>query len=202
MTIVCTPDVGVSMPVEALAPLEFSEGVIAACATIKLLQEEGLEVAPTLDDADIAARIVEEFAATEDQPKELPTTKTLSATPPAAILLTRNIIAEYSHAVVDRAVQIRHLVTNKLILESDNPDPKIRIRALELLGKISDVGLFTERSEVVVTHQSSSELEERLRSKLRLLMDVDDADVVEVGGEMINLSEELGLSADKPPLDH
>jgi hypothetical protein len=52
---------------------------------------------------------------------------------------------------------------------------------------------------VVVTHQSSSELEERLRSKLRLLMDVDDADVVEVGGEMINLSEELGLSADKPP---
>jgi len=202
MTIVCTPDVGVSMPVEALTPLEFSEGVIAACATIKLLQEEGLEVAPTLDDADIAARIVEEFAATEDQPKELPTTKTLSATPPAAILLTRNIIAEYSHAVVDRAVQIRHLVTNKLILESDNPDPKIRIRALELLGKISDVGLFTERSEVVVTHQSSSELEERLRSKLRLLMDVDDADMVEVGGEMINLSEELGLSADKPPLDH
>ena len=202
MTIVCTPDVGVSMPVEALTPLEFSEGVIAACATIKLLQEEGLEVAPTLDDADIAARIVEEFAATEDQPKELPTTKTLSATPPAAILLTRNIIAEYSHAVVDRAVQIRHLVTNKLILVSDNPDPKIRIRALELLGKISDVGLFTERSEVVVTHQSSSELEERLRSKLRLLMDVDDADMVEVGGEMINLSEELGLSADKPPLDH
>ena len=117
-------------------------------------------------------------------------------------MLARNIIAEYSHAVVDRAVQIRHLVTNKLILESDNPDPKIRIRALELLGKISDVGLFTERSEVVVTHQSSSELEERLRSKLRLLMDAEDADVVEVGGEMINLSEELGLSDNKPSLDH
>lgn len=202
MTIVCTPDVGVSMPVEAPTPPEFSEGVIAACETIKLLQEEGLEVAPTLDDADIAARIVEEFAAAEDQPKQLPTSKTLSATPPAAILLTRNILAEYSHAVVDRAVQIRHLVTNKLILESDNPDPKIRIRALELLGKISDVGLFTERSEVVVTHQSSSELEERLRSKLRLLMDAEDADVVEVGGEMINLSEELGLSDNKPSLDH
>lgn len=202
MTIVCTPDVGVSMPVEAPTPPEFSEGVIAACETIKLLQEEGLEVAPTLDDADIAARIVEEFAAAEDQPKQLPTSKTLSAAPPAAILLTRNILAEYSHAVVDRAVQIRHLVTNKLILESDNPDPKIRIRALELLGKISDVGLFTERSEVVVTHQSSSELEERLRSKLRLLMDAEDVDVVEVGGEMINLSEELGLSDNKLPLDH
>lgn len=201
MTIVCTPDVGIPMPSKEAPSPELSEGVTAACETIKMLQDEGLEVTPTLDDADIAARIVEEFAATEDQPRT-PVTKTLSATPPAAVLLTRNILAEYSHAVVDRAVQIRHLVTNKLILESDNPDPKIRIRALELLGKISDVGLFTERSEVVITHQSSSELEERLRDKLRLLMDAEDADVVEVGGEQIDLSAELGLTDSTPPVEH
>ena len=96
-------------------------------------------------------------------------------------------------------MQLRHLVTNKLILDSDNADGKIRIRALELLGKISDVGLFTERSEVVVTHQSSSELEERLREKLRRLMgdgDIVDGELVETtegGVDSVGLAKELGL---------
>ena len=86
-------------------------------------------------------------------------------------------------------------MTNRLIIESDNADPKIRIRALELLGKISDVGLFTERSEVVVTHQSNTELEDKLRDKLRRLMgeDVVDADVVPLSDGQLNLVEELGL---------
>ena len=59
---------------------------------------------------------------------------------------------------------------NKLILETDNPDPRVRIRALELLGKISDVGLFAEKSEVTITHQSTEDLKNRLRSKLAKLV--------------------------------
>tara|TARA_R110000868_G_scaffold340167_1_gene600816 strand:+ start:105 stop:689 length:585 start_codon:yes stop_codon:yes gene_type:complete len=179
--------------------LELTEGVAAACETIKVLQEEGLLVEESFDDMDIASRIVEEFAATEDQPRQMPTAKVLSPTTPAAVRLTKNILDEYAHAVVERAVQLRHLVTNKLILDSDNADGKIRIRALELLGKISDVGLFTERSEVVVTHQSSSELEERLREKLRRLMgdgDIVDGELVETtegGVDSVGLAKELGL---------
>jgi hypothetical protein len=129
----------------------------------------------------------------------MPTAKVLSPATPAAVRLTKNILDEYAHAVVERAVQLRHLVTNKLILDSDNADGKIRIRALELLGKISDVGLFTERSEVVVTHQSSSELEERLREKLRRLMgdeNVVDGELVETpedGVDSASLAKELGL---------
>lgn len=198
MTIVCTPDTGIPMPSANRSP-ELTEGVAAACETIKVLQEEGLLVEESFDDMDIASRIVEEFAATEDQPRQMPTAKVLSPTTPAAVRLTKNILDEYAHAVVERAVQLRHLVTNKLILDSDNADGKIRIRALELLGKISDVGLFTERSEVVITHQSSSELEERLREKLRRLMgggDIVDGELVETteaGVDSANLAKELGL---------
>jgi hypothetical protein len=88
-------------------------------------------------------------------------------------------------------------VTNKLVLESENPDPKIRIRALELLGKISDVGLFTERSEVVITARSTEELKQTLRekfNKLRAKMDVVDVEPVKAV-EAINLDEELGIPA-------
>ena len=79
-------------------------------------------------------------------------------------------------------MQLRHLVTNKLIIESENPDAKHRLRALELLGKISDVGLFTEKSEVTITHQTTDDIKESLRAKLEKLTnpepDIEDAIVV------------------------
>jgi len=85
--------------------------------------------------------------------------------------------------VVTHALEVRHMVTNRLIEESQNPDPRIRIRALELLGKHSDVGLFTERSEVTITHQSTDELKARLRAKLQRLVQKSDSppNEVEIG---------------------
>ena len=202
MTIVCTPDIGIPFPQKNVLIPALPEGIEAACETIKVLQEEGLSVEATPSDEDIAADIVRAFAATEDQPRQMPTAKAISGTPPAALLITKNLLSAYAHVVVEHAAQIRHLVTNKLIIESDNPDAKIRIRALELLGKISDVGLFAERSEVVVTHQSSSELEERLRERLRLLMTAHDAggtQVVDVAGVPVDLGAELGLDIEGGP---
>ena len=98
--------------------------------------------------------------------------------------------------VAENAAQIRHMVTNKLILETDNPDPRVRIRALELLGKISDVGLFAEKSEVTVTHQSTEDLRLKLRSKLAKLINPEEdseENVVIIDSEVIDVAEELGL---------
>jgi hypothetical protein len=50
------------------------------------------------------------------------------------------------------------------------------MRALELLGKVSDVGLFTERTEITVNNRSTVELENTLRDKLRRLMGADTAE--------------------------
>jgi hypothetical protein len=91
-------------------------------------------------------------------------------------------------------------VTNKLILESDNPDPKVRIRALELLGKISDVGLFSDRTEITITHQSTDELKQTLRDKLnKLRAKMDVVDVTPIESKAINLDEELGIPAPVSP---
>ena len=84
-------------------------------------------------------------------------------------------------------------------MESENDDPRIRIRALELLGKISDVGLFAEKTEVTVTHQSTKDLRNKLRGKLeKLVQPVDDIaegdyeDVV-LDGSVLNIEETFGL---------
>jgi hypothetical protein len=65
---------------------------------------------------------------------------------------------------------------------------------LELLGKISDVGLFAEKSEVTVTHQSTDDLKAKLRKKLEKL--VNPADEVTLDGEVIDVDAELGVSKD------
>ena len=59
---------------------------------------------------------------------------------------------------------------------------------MELLGKISDVGLFAEKSEVTVTHQSTDDLKKNLRKKLEKLVnppEVDD-DAVVIDAETVD----------------
>ena len=67
----------------------------------------------------------------------------------------------------------------------------MRLKALELLGKISDVGLFSEKSEVKITHKSAEDVRNRLRSKLSRLADIQDAEIIET--RPINVGEELGI---------
>lgn len=91
-------------------------------------------------------------------------------------------------------MQLRHLVTNKLIIESDSPDAKTRMRALELLGKISDVGLFTEKSEVTITHQTTDDIKEKLRAKLAKIVNPEEEieDAVVLDGEPLDVDSILG----------
>ena len=60
---------------------------------------------------------------------------------------------------------------------TDCGDPKIEIKALELLGKHSDIGLFTERSEITVHHTTSKGLEESIKERIKRLMNAEVTDV-------------------------
>ena len=199
MTLVCTPDIGVALPPEGMPYPLLKERAEAACSTIDLLLGAGLDpelLIPTSEDKDTATAVVEAFAKDENQASQSMTTGKISTMTPASLLLVKGVLDEFGHAVVEKATHIRHLVTNKLILESENPDPKIRIRALELLGKISDVGLFSERTEVTITHQSTDELKQSLRDKLnKLRAKMDVVDVTPVQAKPLDLDEELGLPA-------
>jgi hypothetical protein len=150
MTLHIEPEIGV--PIAADTPYEdLKERAEAACNTAEELAEHGLDIEPTREDKDVAAKLAVAYA---DDPE-----------------------------TTSKKVTTKHLVTNKLLLESENDDPRIRIRALELLGKISDVGLFAEKSEVTITHQSTDDLRAKLRSKLEKLVnpeeDIEDAVVID-----------------------
>ena len=197
MTIIVEPEMGVPLE-KSVPPVDLKDRVESAANTAKELAEHGLDLEPTKEDKDIAAKLVTAYADNPDKTSKKATPNKIAALTPASLLLTNSILQEFGRSVVESSVQIRHLVTNKLLLETENADPRVRMRALELLGKISDVGLFAEKSEVTITHQSTDDLREKLRSKLAKL--VNPADEVEnaviIDGEPLNVDEELGLDSE------
>ena len=189
MTLLIEPEIGVPFS-DDMTFVDLKERAEAACNTAVKLAEHGLEVDPTQEDEDVAARLAVAYADNPEKTSKKASTRKISTLTPASLILTNTILQEFGHSVAENAVQIRHLVTNKLLLESENPDPRIRMRALELLGKISDVGLFAEKSEVTITHQSTDDLRDRLRSKLEKL--VNPEDVLVLDGEAFDIDAELG----------
>ena len=109
---------------------------------------------------------------------------------PGTVVHLKALLDEYDHSVVQSAAQIRRYVTNKLLLESSNADPRIRLRSLELLGKISDVGLFTEKSEVTLRHRPTEELEQLLRERLMKTLEAEPASTTVPNGPSI---DDLGV---------
>ena len=87
------------------------------------------------------------------------------SSPPVVVYL-QSLLSEYDKTVVKSAAQLRTYVTNKLLAETANADPRIRLKSLELLGKVSDVGLFTDKTEITMRHRPTEELEQLLRERL------------------------------------
>lgn len=90
---------------------------------------------------------------------------------PGTVVHIKALLDEYDKTVVESAAQLRTFVTNKLLVETESPDPRIRIKALELIGKISDVGLFTDKTEITMRHRPTEELEQLLRERLTKVID-------------------------------
>ena len=181
---------------EKLQSAGFTSTLDAAAAAARMLADAGLVDPPTESDLEVASTIAKAVAAA---PGRVPASALYDRTP-ASLLMVQSILEEFGHKVVQEAAHLRHLVTNKLVIETENPDPRVRMRALELLGKMGDVSLFTEKKEVTITHQTSDEVRERLRARLaRLIPAGDEVPETPFGGEPAFTNEvEDAILADDP----
>jgi hypothetical protein len=146
-------------------PTSFEKRVKIAAATAKILLEAGAEIPSTPEDKKEAEDLFKAF--TDPNSTQATTSainKALSV--PSTVQHLYAMLQDYDHQVVDEAVQLRRFVTNKLIEDSGHTDARHRLKALELLGKISDVGLFTDKTEITIHAGSIDNLEDQIRSKL------------------------------------
>jgi hypothetical protein len=160
---------------------------LAACNSAMLLDAEG--------HTDDEEEVEDLQAQVRDQLSNLATGKSTKiadiATTPAGALYVQNVLSKYDAVVVNDALQLRTYITNRLVIESDSMDPRVRLKALELLGKITEVGLFTERSEVTVTQKSTEDLSETLKSKLRKLIGASEAEEAVIIQHPIKLEQKI-----------
>lgn len=141
--------------------LNHREEVRARARSIIELMQHGLQVDKSTTADLTAAEILQ-----DREPLSRHITK------PDVILQLEAMMTEFDHEVVQDAVRMRRFVTNKLMIEADTaPKASERIKALELLGKISDVALFAERNIVTIEHKTTEELQQEFEKTINLLLD-------------------------------
>lgn len=113
-----------------------------------------------------------------------PLTKTSTAYAAAEFLRT------YGQNLAFDVAQARAAITTKLMELANCGEIKYELKALELLGKHSDIGLFTERSEITINYKDPADLENAIKERVKRLLNADIIDVTPVG---IDLDEELGV---------
>jgi hypothetical protein len=115
-------------------------------------------------------------------------------TVPKAVQHLVGMLTAYDWAFVDQAKELRGYCIAQLLEESKHPDAKIRLRAIELLGKVTEVALFTERLEVKKAELSDTDLEKEIKNRMDKYMDlmqVVEGKVADIPPEL----EEINASA-------
>lgn len=187
MPIVVTPEVGIPLPFDTTKEEleDFREKAHALFETVQELIKQGATVEVTDQDKAQSHQIAADG--------QLPPVKTLT---PGTIINLEAILSEWDHEVLDAGRRLRNYVTNKLIMDSNDPDPRVRIKVLELLGKLNNVGLFSDKVEISVVNRSIDSIEQELAKTLELYM--GRAAEVDIGKEAplsianIDLDEVLG----------
>ena len=190
MPIVVTPEVGIPLPFDT-TPEEiedFRQKAHALFETVQDLILQGAEVEITDQDKATSHVIAAQG--------KLPPVKNLT---PGTIINLEAILSEWDQEVLDVNRRLRNYVTNKLLMESVDPDARQRMKALENLGKIGGVGLFSDKIEVNITHRSMDSIETELKKTLEMYM--GQADEVETELDQIqkpsiadiDIDAELGI---------
>lgn len=188
MPIVVTPESGIPLPFDT-TPEEieqFRERAKAAVETIKEIIALGGEVEVTEEDRRTAREAVgsNSIKITESNA--------------GSLVHLEAILSEYDRDLLNSASRLRSYVTNKLLIETVDADAKVRLKALELLGKTTGVGLFSDRLEVNVTHRTIDQIDNELETLLEKYMGPVELVEAETEKELESLltldDDELGFT--------
>lgn len=93
---------------------------------------------------------------------------------PEAVRHLVTMLSAYDWEFVEQAKQLRGMAVAKILEETNHPDARIRLKALDMLGRVTEVGLFTEKIEVKKPDMTDAELDQRIKDKLNKFMNVVD----------------------------
>jgi hypothetical protein len=162
------PDVEENVPLptsatEAMPELSPKEELDMMARTAKMLSDiTGQPLAPTQEHRGQALQLAEQVISNKSD-------MNLAQYPNETIAYLAGMVAQYDYMVVRELADLKKYVVNKLLQDTDNPDPKYRIAAVKALGEVDGVDAFKKRSEITIKHQSLEEVESELLLTLQKL---------------------------------
>lgn len=166
-------------------PKTHADSIAIAANTADLIDQLGGSIDYSAEDEAKARTLIKGEAKGEEP-------RTVSI--PGVAKKAAQILKAYDYQAIADAIQARNFITNKLIELADCGDPRFELKALELLGKHSDIGIFTERSEITVHHTTSSSLENSIKERIKRLLNTTVTDVTPID----DLDAQLGLPEPMP----
>ena len=160
-----------------------SDNLRVKANTALILKELGAPIEITDEERAEAMELFKQIDG-EDPSKPKQKKEVAAASTPGVAYALAGYISHYDKQVIADKVQLRNIAVNRLLEMSQEEDLKIAIKAVELLGKASD--LFTEHQEITITHKNSLELQEGIREKIRLLMQMNTIDVTPTSERLTN----------------
>jgi hypothetical protein len=171
-------------PVEKAGP---SELIDAQVQTADWLQDLGLDDTKVKTEAETqTARAAFATLTTGSTPASIQSALTNIQTPKAVQHLV-GMLTAYDWEFVSQARELRGYAVAKILEDCENPNPNVRLKALGLLGKVTEIGLFTDKVEIKQAEMSDSEIEQRIKDKLAKFMGV--IDVIDVAASTEDLPE-------------
>jgi len=158
---------------------EPGEVLSAQHKTVEWLEELGVRPDEVQDKEQQTAAARQAFGALTTNAENAEQVANLVAlkTPEAVRHLT-GMLAAYDWEFVQQAKEIRGYAVAQLIEETKSSNANIRLKALGLLGKVTEIGLFTEKIEVKKDEISDDELNQKIKDKLSKFMGVKDVQEV------------------------
>lgn len=163
-------------------PKTFVEEVAVAGATAELQVALGAPLEVDESTAEKEKSLIEQ-AISQKKAKNLTNINTAFA--------ANAFLKTYGQQLALDVSQARSAITHKLMEIANCGDPKFELKALELLGKHSDIGLFTERSEITINYKNPEDLENAIKERVKRLLNGDVVDVTPIGAD---LDEVLGVA--------
>lgn len=152
-----------------------AQAVSAKITTADWLKEMGSPDTDTIVSELEKAQARETFTAlTTNAPLKDQHALVASLETPAAVRHLTNMLTAYDWEFVNQAKELRGYAVAKILEECESTNANIRLKALGLLGKVTEIGLFTEKIEVKQTAMSDAEVEQRIKDKLAKFMGVID----------------------------
>lgn len=162
-------------------PKTHADSIAIAVNTADLISQLGPSIDFSEEDLSAAGKLI----LGENKPAK-PKTVAVSAQAQAI----SSLVKTFDFNTFADQLQARNFITNRLVELANNGDPKVELKALELLGKHSDIGLFTERSEITIHHTTSSALENSIKERVKRLLNADVVDITPLD----DLDAQLGPS--------